>query len=41
VEADVEATYDTRPPPYMLFVYALPFLAVGALWLKAMRSRRA
>jgi hypothetical protein len=40
LQADVEATYDTRPPPFMLVLYALPFLAVGALWLKAARSRR-
>jgi hypothetical protein len=40
VEEDVEATYDTRPPPYLIAVYALPFVAVAFLWLKAVRSRR-
>jgi hypothetical protein len=40
VDADFEATYDTRPPRGMLFVYALPFVAIGFLWLKAVRGRR-
>ena len=40
VDSEVEATYDLRPPPVMLLVYLLPFLAVGGLWLKAVLGRR-
>jgi hypothetical protein len=40
-QAEVDATYDLRPPPIMLALYALPFLAVGALWLKLLLRRRA
>ena len=40
-QAEVDATYDLRPPPVMLVIYALPFLAVGALWLKLLIRRRA
>jgi hypothetical protein len=40
VDSEVEATYDLRPPPMMLVVYLLPFLAVGGLWLKAVLGRR-
>ena len=36
----VDATYDLRPPPAMLVVYALPFLAVGVLWTKLLLRRR-
>ena len=31
VMAEVDATYDLRPPPFMLAVYALPFLLAGFL----------
>ena len=32
VEADVDATYDLRPAPYLFFLYLAPFLLVGLLW---------
>jgi hypothetical protein len=40
VDAEVDATYDLRPPPALLALYVLPFLAVGALWLKLLVRRR-
>ena len=40
VDAEVDATYDLRPPPIMLVVYAIPFLIVGFLWLKLLLRRR-
>ena len=40
IEADVEATYDTRPPPIMLLIYLVPFLLVGGLWMRALGRRR-
>ena len=40
VDAEVDATYDLRPPPIMLVMYALPFLMVGFLWLKLLLRRR-
>jgi hypothetical protein len=41
VEAEVAATYDQRPPPGLVVLYLLPFVAVGALWVKGLVSRRA
>jgi hypothetical protein len=32
VDAEVDATYDLRPPPYLFFLYLAPFLLVGLLW---------
>jgi hypothetical protein len=40
VEADVDATYDLRPPPGLVVVYLVPFIAVGFLWLKLLLRRR-
>ncbi len=40
VESAVEATYDLRPPPIMLAIYAVPFLLVGLLWVKLLLKRR-
>ena len=40
ISADVEATYDLRPPAIMLAVYLLPFLLAGGLWLKLLLRRR-
>lgn len=40
VDAWVEATYDLRPPPALLVLYVMPFLAVGVLWLKLLYRRR-
>jgi hypothetical protein len=38
--AEVDATYDLRPAPGLFLVYLMPFVLVGLLWLKALRSRR-
>lgn len=38
--AEVDATYDLRPPPFMLAVYALPFVLAGALWIRLLMKRR-
>jgi hypothetical protein len=40
VEGEVAATYDLRPLPGLLVLYLLPFVAVGALWVKVLVSRR-
>jgi hypothetical protein len=40
VHADVEATYDLRPPPALLAVYIMPFVLVGLLWLKRLRRQK-
>jgi hypothetical protein len=40
VEADVDATYDLRPPPAMIAVYLIPFIAIGFLWVKLLLRRR-
>ncbi len=40
VEADVDATYDTRPPPAMIALYLVPFVLVGFLWVKLLWKRR-
>jgi hypothetical protein len=40
VEAEVDATYDLRPPPITLAVYAMPFIVIGFFWLKILRQRR-
>lgn len=40
VESDVDATYDARPPPAMLFLYLAPFVLIGGLWLRAISRRR-
>ena len=40
VMAEVDATYDLRPPPFMLAVYALPFLLAGFLWIRLLVKRR-
>jgi len=40
VLAEVDATYDLRPPPFMLAVYALPFLLAGVLWIRLLIKRR-
>jgi hypothetical protein len=41
VTANVDATYDLRPAPALLFVYLLPFALVGFLWTKRLLKRRA
>jgi hypothetical protein len=40
IEARAEATYDLRPPPYMLAWYLLPFVLAGLLWAKLLMRRR-
>lgn len=40
VESQVDATYDLRPAPAMLAVYMLPFVAVGAIWMRVLWRRR-
>lgn len=37
--AEVDATYDLRPPVVVLPFLLLPFLLVGFLWFKALRTR--
>jgi hypothetical protein len=38
--AEVEATYDLRPPPLAVALYLVPFVLVGGLWLKMLLRRR-
>lgn len=40
VDAMVDATYDLRPPPYMLVWYLMPFVLVGILWTRLLLRRR-
>jgi hypothetical protein len=40
VDAMVDATYDSRPPPYMVLWYLTPFLMVGFLWTRLLLRRR-
>ena len=41
-EAETNATYDLRPAPFAVVVYAVPFVLAGALWgAMIMRRRRA
>ena len=40
VTAEVDATYDLRPPPFMLAIYALPFVLAGVLWIRLLVKRR-
>jgi hypothetical protein len=40
VVSRVDATYDLRPSPWLIAVYLLPFLALGALWMKVLNRRR-
>ena len=40
LDAEVEATYDLRPPRALLALYVLPFLLVGVLWTKLLVQRR-
>jgi hypothetical protein len=40
ITANVDATYDLRPRPFMLGLALVPFLLVGFLWLKLLLRRR-
>ena len=39
IDSRIEATYDTRPPAYMLIWYLVPFLLAGLLWTKLLLRR--
>jgi hypothetical protein len=39
VDAEVDATYDLRPPPALIAVYLIPFVLVGFLWIKLLLRR--
>jgi hypothetical protein len=41
LDGQVDATYDLRPPPALILLYLLPFVAVGLLWTKLLLRRRA
>jgi hypothetical protein len=41
VDAEVDATYDLRPAPYLLVLYLVPFVLVGLLWGRLLIRRRA
>ena len=41
IDAMVAATYDLRPPAYMLVWYLFPFLLAGFLWTRLLLRRRA
>ena len=38
VDADVDGTYDLRPSPLTIAFVLIPFVMIGVLWLKALRS---
>ena len=40
VEGEVSATYDLRPPPGLIVLYLLPFVAIGVLWVRVLQRRR-
>ena len=40
VESQVDATYDLRPSPASVVLYLLPFVALGAVWVKVLIRRR-
>ena len=40
IDAEAEATFDLRPPPYMLAWYLLPFVLAGLLWGRLLIKRR-
>ena len=40
IDSRVDATYDLRPPAYMLAWYLMPFLLVGFLWTRLLLRRR-
>ena len=41
VNTAVDATYDLRPPRWLIAVYLVPFLLVAFLWIKLLLKRRA
>ncbi len=40
VDGEVEATYNLRPPLFMVAIYVLPFVLAGLLWVKLLLRRR-
>ncbi len=40
LDSRVDATYDLRPAPMLMFVFAMPFVLVGFLWIKVLLRRR-
>jgi hypothetical protein len=40
VDAEVDATYELRPPPITLALYAMPFVVIGFFWLKILWQQR-
>jgi hypothetical protein len=40
LDASVDATYDLRPPRFLIAVYLMPFLLIGFLWAKLLVRRR-
>jgi len=39
-DAAADATYDTRPRPFMLILALVPFLLIGFVWMKLLVRRR-
>jgi len=39
IHSDVDATYDLRPSPLMAALYLLPFILVGAVWMRLLIRR--
>jgi hypothetical protein len=39
VRTTVDATYDLRPSPFVAVLYLLPFLLIGALWIRRLVKR--
>jgi hypothetical protein len=40
IDAEVTATYDLRPAPYLIVLYLAPFVLVGLLWGRLLLRRR-
>ena len=40
VSAEVDATYDLRPAPFVVVLYVVPFVLAGALWVRLLMRRR-
>ena len=40
IDAEVTATYDLRPAPFVIVLSIVPFVLVGLLWTKLLMRRR-
>jgi hypothetical protein len=40
IDAEVDATYDLRPAPILILVFAIPLILAGLLWSKLFLARR-